>query len=937
MDFINPIKLSYIDLGIISFYLIFTLILGMYTGRKIKGIRDYAVGGADFITPVLVATIVATWIGGGSTLSLAEKVFKYGFCYVAIYLCEVISMLLTSEFLVSKIYRFRGLISAGELMGELFGKPARIITGFGAALNSAGIVGVQIAAIGQLFQAFLGIDPFVGAMIGCGTVVIYSSFGGIKSVTYTDVIQFGFLIIAIPIVCNIGLSKVGGYTGLIKKLPPNHLKLFPNYFSDWKIIYYMLLFSIPFVRPTLIQRILMAKDVQHSIRSYRYTALLLIPFYFVVGTIGLTAFAINPEIKPALSLPYLIDYILPTGLKGIVMAGMFAIIMSTADSLLNITSISMVHDVVKPLLKRELSGKAELILAKIVTLTFGFSAIYVATLNISLIDLIFKFKNFWGPFVTFPLIFGIFGFKGSTRTFLIAGIIGFGTTFLWEQLNLEKVAKIDGLLPACLVNIILYVIGTTLDRKFNRVQQPQQIKNKTSKIIKFNSKFNEAKDFIKTLLPTPKNIMMFSSRRVEYFGAQYAVFGIFAVLNYIIPYFMWTPSADIEKFKIELTIRITSGLLCVLLIMRDYWPENLRKYLPMYWHFTLTFCLPFSTTYMFLNNNASTIWLVNLALTLFLLAVLVDWISFGILLAVGSVAGYKLFALTHDIKATLHISSDIKFITFYIALFSIMIGILFSRNREYIQQQVVLLLEDKIRERTLGLQKALSVKREFLNNLSHEIRTPIHGVTAFSEALYENWDKFTEDKKREIVSKIYNSTERLFGFVNNILDVSVMDSGKYELKPTFYDFNKLVSQIIDDFAGIAAKKNLTIIFHPTEILSFKFDKIRIQQVVSNLIDNAIKYTNKTDTEINVTIDKYIEKDKEYAQFTIKDQGIGIPQNEINEIFSPFFQSSLTKTGAGGTGLGLSICASIIEAHKGKIWAENYPGGTIFRFILPLTQ
>lgn len=124
--------------------------------------------------------------------------------------------------------------------------------------------------------------------------------------------------------------------------------------------------------------------------------------------------------------------------------------------------------------------------------------------------------------------------------------------------------------------------------------------------------------------------------------------------------------------------------------------------------------------------------------------------------------------------------------------------------------------------------------------------------------------------------------------------------------------------------------NLKIEKLSEEIIGY-FDGFVITQVISNLLSNAIKFSPK-DGEIVVGLKKDAE---ENLVFTIKDQGIGIPEGELEEIFDAFIQSSHTKTGAGGTGLGLAICKEIITLHKGKIWAENnINSGAIFRFSIP---
>ncbi|MBN8828974.1 MAG: hypothetical protein J0H68_09735 [Sphingobacteriia bacterium] len=922
-----PKGLTFIDLLIVGVYLAATLFYGIYKGRNVKTVKEFAVGDGKFIAPVLLATIAATWIGGGSTFGSVESVYKYGISYFVIFLGDVISVLIISEIFVSKIYKFKGLISAGEIMESFFGKPARVITGISSTFIAAGWLGLQIIAIGYLFHSFFNITPFTGALIGSGIVVIYSAFGGIKSVTYTDIIQFYALAIGIPLACYLGLEKVGGYQGLIQQLPTEHLKIFPSYLPKWKVIYLLIIWAIPSLFPQLIQRILMAKDSSHAINSFRLTAAVFVPFYFVVATIGLIAFVLNPELEPKLAMPYVITDVLPNAAKGILLAGLFAVLMSTADSALNVIALNVVHDVIKPLSKNDLNPKTELLWIKLATVFLGFGVVYIASFTKSLFEIIILIQNFWLPVITFPLMCGVWGFKGTLRTFIISGIIGGFTAISWNVLELESNYAIGSVLPALFANMISYTILTLIDRHLGFVEYEKQNNQSKfqNKLIKL---FNPVLSFIFSPI---KSIINFSNERVKIYGANYISFGAFAVYNYAIPFFMWSPQAININKSYDLIIRTISALLCINLLLKDYWPEKLKKFFPTYWHLTLMFCFPVSTTYFFLNY-CTNFWILNLALSLFALSILVDWLSFIILQSFGTYFGFIMYKALHN-NAAIHLSNEQIFNISYISIFAILMGLIFTRYKEKPFEQSIKYEIGKRESIDEAVISALSIPTRFLNNLSHETKTPVQGILTAIEFLNNDWEKLTQEAKSKILSTLKADAARLESYHSNILDKAKYIVGKVDLFITHENLNNLVEQTLLNIKESARNKNLSIETVFYEEINLKIDKEKIEKIILSLIHNAIKF-NKENGSIKIELN-LIDNN---ILFAITDTGIGIPKEELEVIFEPFYESSRTKSNAGGRGLSLSISKNIIEAHGGKIWAEhNYPEGSIIKFILPYNK
>lgn len=254
-------------------------------------------------------------------------------------------------------------------------------------------------------------------------------------------------------------------------------------------------------------------------------------------------------------------------------------------------------------------------------------------------------------------------------------------------------------------------------------------------------------------------------------------------------------------------------------------------------------------------------------------------------------------------------------------------------------------LEEKVAERTRDLEMLMQVKSQFLSNMSHEIRTPIHGIMNYVDFLVQDWEFLHKEQKYEFVKKLHNNSGRLLSLINNLLDLSKLDAGKME-------FTMHKENLVEIVKGVMQECEALYMNHPGVVVEFLcddeseyniiLDGERIAQVIRNLLSNAIKFTAKGKITLKLELTKFKKENGnkvQAAQFSIRDEGIGIPVDELIYIFDKFNQSARTKTGAGGTGLGLTISKEIIKAHKGEIWAENNDNevGSTFTFIIPIHQ
>jgi signal transduction histidine kinase/CheY-like chemotaxis protein len=232
-------------------------------------------------------------------------------------------------------------------------------------------------------------------------------------------------------------------------------------------------------------------------------------------------------------------------------------------------------------------------------------------------------------------------------------------------------------------------------------------------------------------------------------------------------------------------------------------------------------------------------------------------------------------------------------------------------------------------------ENASKMKSDFVANMSHEIRTPINGIIGMANLLKEM--ELPEEAK-ECNDIIFHSSGVLLSIINNVLDFSKIEAGKITLEYTNFYIKDLLEQKKLIFGQRIREKNLSLNIYinnnniPDLIYS---DNLKIKQILTNLINNAIKFTEYGSISIIVT--KIKSDDKEYIQFSVKDTGIGIDECVQKTLFQPFIQGDITTTKVyGGTGLGLSICKSLVDILKGTISMKSTQGiGTTITFTIPL--
>lgn len=226
---------------------------------------------------------------------------------------------------------------------------------------------------------------------------------------------------------------------------------------------------------------------------------------------------------------------------------------------------------------------------------------------------------------------------------------------------------------------------------------------------------------------------------------------------------------------------------------------------------------------------------------------------------------------------------------------------------------------------------AVTLYNTLLNSLSHELRTPISTIIGASDNILNDKNKLSEENKKSLVSEISEASLRLNRQVENLLNMSRLESGFIEAKKDWCDINELVHSTVNQLEE-SLKNNIVKINIAENLPLFKIDFGLMQQALINLISNAITYTPANST-ITIGVNSNKQKNKEIIIFTIEDNGPGFPKDETEKVFEKFYRLKTSVT--GGTGLGLSIVKGFVEAHNGKITLSNIEsGGARFTIEMP---
>jgi solute:Na+ symporter, SSS family len=445
-----------LDWVLLTLYFVLLIVIGVQTIRRISDADDFAVAGNRIIWPVFFGSLAASFLGGGASLGNAGATFRNGYVYMFAFFAFAVQTLLVGAFVAPRLKRYAGAHTVGDVMDAHYGKAARGLTGVLSLALCAGILGAQALAIGTVVNATIDLPTIPSIIVGMGVVVLYSTFGGAWAVIQTDMLQFVFLGVFLPLTLIIGVYKAGGPAELLSSVPDLHT----SFLGDWQLSAFISLFLAFLLGETLVppytQRTFSTPDSAHARRGFMLVGFFSFAFFFVTASIGLVALVLFPEIAADQSLPTVVMQLMPIGLIGLVVAALLAVVMSTASSYLNSVAVVFVKDIYQPFVRPDLSMRNKLWLERGLSLVVGVAATLFAISVPSIVDALVYSYSFWAPTVIIPLIAAVL-FGARSRPAALAAILAGGlTTAIWTW-GWDEPFGFSGLVAGVVANLVVFV------------------------------------------------------------------------------------------------------------------------------------------------------------------------------------------------------------------------------------------------------------------------------------------------------------------------------------------------------------------------------------------------------------------------------------------------------------------------------------------------
>ncbi|MEP6390983.1 MAG: sodium:solute symporter family protein [Halioglobus sp.] len=449
-----------IDGMVILIYLLAIVGVGYYASTKVHSSADYAVAGRSMSFPVLCGTLIGTTIGAAATMGKAGKAYEAGFAVLFASVAYMLGYALMA-FFASRL-RAANIDSMPDVLERRYGKAMRIVGAVILLLAAVPVMGIQLAACGLIVTEFLpklGIG-FTGAVvIAAAVIVVYTLLGGLLAVAFTDLMQVAIMFLGIGILLPVLLSfEVGSLEGMKALLVPPAEGWLGGLDLAYTLSFFPVFTAMVLIDPSVWQRIAAAKRAE-DLRPAMFLTAGFFGFWsvLVVG-LGVVAFNLYPTLPEAdLAIPQMIVDFMPPVLKGICLAAIIALIMSTGDSMLLICGTTVSWDIVR-VLRPATQDQTLLLISRFVILVVGVVSIFFALLRIPLFEVNFMALGIFVSGLFMPVMGAIFYRHATTRGAVWSTVLGAGS-FLglqFMQYGMGMTPPVQPILAGLGLGIIIY-------------------------------------------------------------------------------------------------------------------------------------------------------------------------------------------------------------------------------------------------------------------------------------------------------------------------------------------------------------------------------------------------------------------------------------------------------------------------------------------------
>ena len=645
-----------LDFLIFFVFLALNLIIGLRAGRSVKTVRDFAIGKKDFSTAAITSTIVATWFSGGFMFQGLERIYAGGLLFFAPMIGTTFNLLFTGQVLAVRMGEFLNNLSVAEAMGDLYGKTVRVITAITGIVGEVGRIAIQFQVIGKMLHLLIGINSQEATFAAAIIVILYSAFGGIRSVTVTDIFQFIAFVIFVPILALVIWYNLKEPHQVIDTLTSpifsleQFVKLDARFLNGITLLTF---FSIPALAPSIFQRISMAKDITQAKKSFTYSAILAVLMYTSLAFVGILLLTDNTTLAPNNLVSYITNHYAYTGLKGIMVIGVVALAMSTADSSLNASTVLAVNDLGKVLFP---NWKDSIKKLRIANALIGIASLGMAFYTSNILKLVLLTGNFYMPIVTAPLFITIFGFRSSSKAILLGMASGLCTVITWKMLHLDTF--IEPIIPGILANLIFLVGSHYL---FHQPGGWIGIQDKVSLLLAKQKR----KEYWTELFQNIKNLNLreYLAKNMPSQDFIYSLLGLYA-LGATYSLFFTIPKTTMLHYESLYTVSAYSVLACAaVLVTYPAWPPFFRARWLITYVWPLLICYPLFVvgTQLAIISRFSGLHLMALLCNFMLVTTFLPRLLAILMPIVGILTGGFIFSLYYGSIAYSGVVNSMKF------------------------------------------------------------------------------------------------------------------------------------------------------------------------------------------------------------------------------------------------------------------------------------
>jgi SSS family solute:Na+ symporter len=457
--------MHWVDMAIIVGYLVVMIGIGVYFLRRQQRVDEYFVGDRNIGPGHVGFSVVATDVGGGFSIGLGGLGFTMGLAGSWLLFSGLVGAWMAAVILIPRVKKLGdkfGFLTYPDYLEHRFDGRTRTLAALVSGIGYAGFVGAQILAGAKLCSAVFDITILTAVLIMAGVVIVYTAFGGLQAVIFTDSIQWfvllsGLLFLALPF----GYIAVGGWENLTAVLPASHFDIFN---LSWTTFFTWMFTIVPiwFVGMTLYQRIYATRDQQAAKQAWFLAGLLEWPLMAFLGvTLGMFARVLFPESESEMGLPMLIRDVLPIGAVGLVSAAYFSAIMSTADSCLLASVGNFVNDLYQTYVNPKASEKRVLIVSRSLTVLIGVLAVGIALGIPKVLDSILLAYSFMVSGLFVPTLGGLLVKRVSAPAAFLSMLLGGGSAIafnLFPSIN----PLTEAILASLPISFLALVVGTWL-------------------------------------------------------------------------------------------------------------------------------------------------------------------------------------------------------------------------------------------------------------------------------------------------------------------------------------------------------------------------------------------------------------------------------------------------------------------------------------------